>query len=229
MTTPLSASIRHSVSTFTSHTFLPFLTGQSQSLSHARSEFVDAHGVWMQERQACESEIEKAYELQAQQKADLVSEQEKTRELEASVQAMQLSASTLLPNQLANLEKNLAATEASNASLAKDVRTLTSIHAREIDAVTRGVQMFRDRLGVSFQVADGKLQISFAYINRAEPQKQAMIAIYVDENKEYQMHACTPALPTSQQLVDDLNKSNNFARFIGQVRKQFVQHEAATQ
>lgn len=229
MSTGLSASIRTSVSTFTSHTFLPFLTGQEQELAHARQEFDDQHQVFLQEKQACEGEMARLHEVQACQRAELTVEQEKTRELERSVQSMQLSADTLLPSHLANLAKTVAAAEASNGALAKDVRTLTSIHAREVDAVTRGVQMFRDRLGVSFQVADGKLQIAFAYIHRDQPQKQAIIAIFVDENKEYQMHACTPALPMSQQLVDELNKSNNFARFIGQVRKQFVQQAAATQ
>jgi hypothetical protein len=224
----ISAQIHTSMQTFTAHTFMPFLTKQSQDLTHSQQEFLEVVDGFHCSLVGAEGDLGRLHQLHETQKQDLVVEEARTAELERQVSALELSASTLLPNQVAALSKSLASSEVAAANLSNEVSQLTRIHSREIDAVTRGVAMFRERLGVTFQVQEGKLQIAFAYIERDEPHKPFTIAIFVDENKEYQLHACTPQVDTIQQLVDELNRSNNFAKFIGQVRKQFVQLVAQT-
>lgn len=220
--TDITQQIHTSMHTFTAHTFMPFLNKQHQDLLHSQQEFSEQVDTFHTDLVQQQTSLEGLQTLQQQQRSDFKLEEQSTLELEQQVSYLQKSASELLPNQIINLSKSLEASRLSNENLSKDLSSMSRIATREIDAVTRGVEMFKNILGVQFEVKDGKLQILYRYIIREEPLKPFMIAIYVDENKEYQIHACTPELPMIQTLIEELNKSNNFAKFIGQVRKQFV-------
>ena len=221
--TEISSQIHASMQSFTAHTFIPFLSAQQQQLQHYQQEFVDSIESFQNDRCERDEELARLQQIQSQQKAQLAVEETQTAELDRQVTALELSASTLLPQQIEKLAQKLSKAETDNSNLSKEVDKLTTLHQREIDAVTRGVQMFRDRLGVAFQVADGKLQIVYTLIDRKDASRPFTIAIFVDENKEYQLHACQPELPAIQGLVDSLNSTNNFAKFIVDVRKSFAQ------
>lgn len=223
----ISSSLQSSMQSFSTHTFLPYLTKQQQDIQHAQQEFGDATDAFEGEVAAAHAEASRLSSLQVQQQQELVVEEARLAELDQHVSTLAVTATQTLPQQVQNLAESNAVRAASNRALEKDVATLTSIHTREVDAVTRGVATFRDRLGVAFSVLDGKLQIAYTFISRAEPSKPYTIAIFVDENREYQLHACAPHVDGMQALIDELNRTNNFARFIGQARKQFVQIEAA--
>ena len=235
----ISAQIMQSVSTFSAHTLQPFLTAQEDELATLAAESEAAAEEFQQSAAAGGAELARLTELHASQKADAAAETARLSELEASVGALELRAGSLLPAQVATLGKQVAAGQSAQAKLARDVDALTAMHVRELDAVSRGVGLFRRNLGVDFRVQDGKLLVAFAYIVRpaagAEAEAEAegaaspvythTVSLFVDENKEYQVSCCTPPLAEMAQLLDNLNQSNNFAGFIAQVRRAFAAAE----
>lgn len=235
----ISAQIMQSVSTFSAHTLQPFLTAQEDELAALAAEAEGAAEEFQQSAAQGGAELARLTELHASQKADAAAESARLSELEASVGALELRAGSLLPAQVATLGKQVAAGQSAQAKLARDVDALTAMHVRELDAVSRGVALFRRNLGVDFRVQDGKLLVAFAYITRpaaAESEAQAeagasapvythTVSLFVDENKEYQVSCCTPPLAQMGALLDALNDSNNFAGFIAQVRRAFVAAE----
>lgn len=232
----ISAQIMQSVSTFSAHTLQPFLTAQEDELAALAAESEAAAEEFQQSAAAGGAELARLTELHASQKADAAAETARLSELEASVGALELRAGSLLPAQVATLGKQVAAGQSAQAKLARDVDALTAMHVRELDAVSRGVGLFRRNLGVDFRVQDGKLLVAFAYITRpaagaeaeaegASPVYTHTVSLFVDENKEYQVSYCTPPLAEMSQLLESLNQSNNFAGFIAQVRRAFVAAE----
>lgn len=234
----ISAQIMQSVSTFSAHTLQPFLTAQEDELAALAAESEAAAEEFQQSAAAGGAELARLTELHASQKADAAAETARLSELEASVGALELRAGSLLPAQVATLGKQVAAGQSAQAKLARDVDALTAMHVRELDAVSRGVGLFRRNLGVDFRVQDGKLLVAFAYITRpaagaeaeaegaaASPVYTHTVSLFVDENKEYQVSCCTPPLAEMGALLESLNQSNNFAGFIAQVRRAFVAAE----
>lgn len=51
-----------------------------------------------------------------------------------------------------------------------------------------------------------------------------MIAVSIDENGRYVVPECFPALPAEEfdQMLADVNETNNFAQFVSRARRGFV-------
>lgn len=51
-----------------------------------------------------------------------------------------------------------------------------------------------------------------------------MIAVSIDENGHYLVPECLPSLPTEEfdEMLADVNDTNDFAKFVSRVRRGFV-------
>lgn len=61
-------------------------------------------------------------------------------------------------------------------------------------------------------------------ISRQGPERPFVIAVSIDENGSYVVPECFPALPAEEleQMLADVNATNNFATFVSRARRGFV-------
>jgi hypothetical protein len=217
----LTPEIHSDILHFTSSIFHPFLLSHHVLLSTVSSSLTTSTQSFKEDVSALTQEKERFIQLKTEQEKQAAEEVEKVRELEKNYSQLEIHAS-LLPTQIERMKATQRINDSKNQSLKQEVDSLTTSKLREIDAVTRGVFFFQSRLGVDFSVEGGKLKISFKKIKQDEEEKEYACWIFVDENKEYQLHSCIPSLPSIDSLINELNTSNHFASFIQAVRREFV-------
>ncbi|KAF6002149.1 hypothetical protein F1559_001402 [Cyanidiococcus yangmingshanensis] len=114
---------------------------------------------------------------------------------------------------------------------------------------------YRDRLGLRFQRVgdvsgtdagrvDGKVRVVFRHIDARDPNREFAFTVYVDQETDtFRVEDCNPnvdAIPMPDgtvplrlaQMVDALNRTNDFGAFVAQMRrrfKAFTQAEEADQ
>jgi hypothetical protein len=71
------------------------------------------------------------------------------------------------------------------------------------------------------------IQIKFTKIDARDAKKEFKCIFLVTEDGTYKLHSTAPYLPTAQQLVTDLNRTNNLGAFVRVLRKEF-QHFASS-
>ena len=61
-------------------------------------------------------------------------------------------------------------------------------------------------------------------ISRQTPQRPFVIAVTIDGDGCYVVPECFPALPAEEmeQMIADVNETNNFAKFVSRARRAFV-------
>lgn len=218
----VSSQLRHSINHFTTQ-FQPWAMGIQSSLSQHEGQLdenvkaFDAHMGALKEN---ETQIQSVL---TQQKLEAQEEQRRTEELESSVKALESRAS-LIPPQLAALKQQEAIGNSYNAALRTEVEASTAARMREIDAVTRGISLFQQRLGITFSVEQAQLKITYKYIQQEQPEHQFIIKIFVDESKNYQIASSTPTIPQErcEKMLSQLNqKEGQFGKFLCHVRNAF--------
>jgi vacuolar-type H+-ATPase subunit I/STV1 len=114
---------------------------------------------------------------------------------------------------------------------------------------------YRDRLGLRFQRVgaasateagrvDGKVRVIFRHIDSRAPDREFAFTVYVDEDADlFRVEDCVPDIdvmkPTAgaanirlAQMVETLNRTNDFGAFVAQMRRRFkawVQMESTDQ
>lgn len=152
--------------------------------------------------------------------AGLTDEQIQIKELEeelSKVQAEQNELPGLLAEVRSELETETSAAEARSRSVA----------AREASAqkTLRGVQtaleMYKQRLGLEFENSEGNtMEITFTKLDSTDPNRKFVLKICVEDDT-YDAVDCNPPLKNISELVDELNYSDDFSRFVRKLRKSF--------
>ena len=64
--------------------------------------------------------------------------------------------------------------------------------------------------------------LAFTQIDRSDPEKEYSVAIVVNDDDVYRVTSCVPDVDDMDELVSELNATNNFSRFVQKVRCSFV-------
>ena len=80
-------------------------------------------------------------------------------------------------------------------------------------------QLFEKYLGLQFEIRSNELHVCFSYITSQEPTHKVVLT---QTNNKYEIQECTPPIPQSQHLLNQLNSTNDFPSFIKQLRKGFL-------
>jgi hypothetical protein len=222
----LTMQAESDVETFESSVLAPFMEGTKQSLAQLAREVQESSEQFEQEAGERKATLQQLQALVEQQSAEARTESARTAELESAVAALALRAGTLLPAQLASLEKQVHAAALSKDQLAAQLTEVEAQHQRELVALSRGVALFRRVLGVEFAAVKGQLHVRFAFIRpSAGDALTHSLSLLVDGQKQYQVTSCTPALDSMPRLLAELNHNSNFAAFIGRARREFIKAE----
>lgn len=144
-----------------------------------------------------------------------------TLELElAKVQAEQNSLPTLISEvkALLKVEQQAAQEEADG------IATRESSQDKVLSEIRSTLFMYKERLGLSLQQNrdNGSLAIGFRHVNQEHPEQEFTVTVRILEDNLFQVLSCEPKVDALQDLVDTLNADNDFATFIRNIRRAFV-------
>lgn len=83
---------------------------------------------------------------------------------------------------------------------------------------------FYKRLGLEFdKIHDDKLRLSFTQVDPLDPGRKFAFSLNVTPSDAYEVEDCVPPLPPGQLegLVSELNRHNDFSRFVQLMRRAF--------
>jgi len=90
-----------------------------------------------------------------------------------------------------------------------------------LQQLTRGAKLYK-KMGLEFEKEDGvRLRISFTQIDPKEPERFFSFYIIVDDKNVYHVERVEPSIGSISDLIKALNETNDFAKFILQMRCKF--------
>ena len=85
-----------------------------------------------------------------------------------------------------------------------------------------GGQAMFERLGLRFDAQVGEnVRVIFTQIDPAAPGREFVVGVSVNDADDFELRECTPAIPDMAQLLDEVNASADFSRFVQKCRAQF--------
>ena len=88
--------------------------------------------------------------------------------------------------------------------------------------LTQGVIAFKTRLGLDFErIGQDQLKLNLTRIDPSDPERVFAFAVHIDPNDKYHVILCDPPLNNTDELVDELNTSNDFSLFVRRMRRSF--------
>ena len=95
---------------------------------------------------------------------------------------------------------------------------------QKLAELDKGRALYRSRLGLNFeQVGGERLRLTFTNVDAANPMRAFAFQVFVDGGDTYHVESCEPPVAGMDELVDALNKDNDFSLFVRQMRKRFKQ------
>lgn len=83
------------------------------------------------------------------------------------------------------------------------------------------LQYYKDRLGLELENVGGSFSMVFTAVNPANPDAKHTLRMFVNDDGDYIMDSCAPALPMLNTIAAELNETNDFGGFVRQVRTAF--------
>ena len=86
------------------------------------------------------------------------------------------------------------------------------------------------KLGLDFErVENDQLRLCFTQVDAARPQREFSLQVRVDANDVYHVTRVEPGVAALPALVEELNATNDFSRFVRSMRAAFKAGAAAGQ
>jgi hypothetical protein len=93
----------------------------------------------------------------------------------------------------------------------------------QLNELTKGISFYR-RLGLDFEkINDDRLRLVFAQIDPAAPDRKFGFSVRVTDPDVYEVDDCVPPVPGLGELLREVNTTNDFAKFVLQMRHKFKQ------
>ena len=128
----------------------------------------------------------------------------------------------MLPKQINIINNNIDNKSNINNLKLKELNLLKSSLSYRTNEFNKSFDLYRKYLGLDFVVLDNKLYFQFTKLDSLYPNKVFTFAVYVNENELYQVENCEPMIENLSTLVDVLNNTNDFSKFVRLMRKEFV-------
>ena len=98
-----------------------------------------------------------------------------------------------------------------------------------VDELTKGAALYK-KLGLDFErVENDQLRLCFTQVDAARPQREFSLQVRVDANDVYHVTRVEPGVAALPALVEELNATNDFSRFVRSMRAAFKAGAAAGQ
>jgi hypothetical protein len=98
----------------------------------------------------------------------------------------------------------------------------------QLQELTKGVAFYK-RLGLEFEkIHDERLRLVFTLIDPLDPSRPFAFNVRVSEADDaYSVDGVDPPVPGVPELVAQLNRDNDFSRFVQLMRRRFIEGAAA--
>ena len=125
-------------------------------------------------------------------------------------------------------KENVGNFDALNSKKSQEIALKEKSVGTTMDKFQKGVEFFESNLGLRFEnMEDELLKLAFTCICDERPGDEFVVVMKVVE-RVYEVRECRPQVPDIDRMLDELNETNNFCKFLCQLRKQFKSIAAAS-
>lgn len=133
-----------------------------------------------------------------------------------------------LPAQLREIREREDEIRREVLKIEAEVEKHISENDRTNNDLTQGVIAFKTRLGMDFErIGQDQLKINLTQIDPSDPKRVFAFAVHIDPSDKYHVILCDPPLNNTDDLVHELNTSNDFSLFVRRMRRSFKAYAAA--
>lgn len=150
------------------------------------------------------------------------SEENKLERLRLNLEKEQAILSVLKTKLLEmNSENSLSSIKSLDSAHSEKSHQRLRDYERKSAELTRTLRLYESRLGLSLKrLPNSDLRLSFEYIKPSIDESEHSITIAITDT--YRVTSCVPHLAQLPALLKILNKTNDFSRFVKDLRKHFV-------
>ena len=155
------------------------------------------------------------------QHAEELAEAKKIKEIKSELQLVQ-EREALLPNRL---DEYLTLTQAEEGRVLRDRNELEDegkVKHKALAKIKDAVNVYSERLGLSITRTEKEdLAFVFTQIDEKLPHEEFAVHVHVSQARKYEVVESKPIVPSMDELVEKLNKDEDFSAFIRATRRAF--------
>lgn len=160
----------------------------------------------------------------------LNTQQREAMEKKTSIKSLQKSVYELetqlktLPQTMESLQMKETMGSQEIEKKSKEVEKLNTDIESQVQQLTKGISYYSDRLGLDFEQSRGVFWLKFWLIDPEKINAHYIVGLMVDaETYHYRVLSHNPTIEGMDALLEELNLSQDFSRFVQKVRKAFVE------
>ncbi|CAG9320231.1 unnamed protein product [Blepharisma stoltei] len=161
--------------------------------------------------------------------ADIDSLTNQLERLKANIEGEE-AAISFLKGQIKDMEKEFPVNSTDSSGQENKAQTKNNLRQKikEAEHITKelgkALNYYQFRFGLSLKrLPNSSLRISYEFIKRELDEVEHSVTLHIsDSTNAYEIVKCTPNLPQIYPLLHNLNQTNDFARFVKDVRKSFI-------
>ena len=148
-------------------------------------------------------------------------ERQRVDELRAELEKLTAQESRLPPEQ-ERLTQQLTQSRSLVSQREASCEASLGSKQQKLAELDKGCALYRKRLDLHFErVGDERLRLTFTNVDANDPMRAFAFQVFVDGGDKYHVESCEPAVGGMDELVEQLNRDNDFAKFVRAMRKRF--------
>lgn len=161
------------------------------------------------------------YHYQSERNLEVLRQRrEEVANLERELRELQITAQRLVERR----NQNQTHFEETECRLQKqqEISAKEQSTSHKIKQFTKGTEYFKERLGLAFKKVDeDNLQFVFKYIDPHDEEKLFVFTVAITDQNQYSVTNCMPEVEGLEDMVQQLNTTNNFSKFVISMRQKF--------
>eukprot|EP00457_Paulinella_chromatophora_P009883 gb/GEZN01009964.1/.p1 GENE.gb/GEZN01009964.1/~~gb/GEZN01009964.1/.p1 ORF type:complete len:296 (-),score=52.34 gb/GEZN01009964.1/:358-1245(-) len=222
MLRPTSNSLHQSAQQFTA-VFDAWTNQQTSNCDNVRAAHTEAVKATKARMSSAEREISSLENTLAKKQQDVSIQKQNIRQTQTTLAETQAQRD-ILPKQLASLKMQAEQTQRTLTAKQKRVEQLDKEMRDKLDQLQKGIHYYSDRLGLDFEQSGGIFFMKFHLIDPANLEAYYSIGLVIDpDSYQYRVLNCNPPIDNMEELIQRLNLTEDFSRFVQSVRARFVE------
>ena len=189
-----------------------------QNLKSSHTAFLDSHNELTQQLKGREKQIKSRAEKNS---AEAEKQSEATQLVETEIESLQETLMQL-PEELSELEKRLEAEKENMIAAQKGLANSERTGEHKTSVLGSGTHLFEKYMGLRFErQVQGVLGVNMVNIDPSNPKKVFSFNIRLQDNEQYSVSDCSPAVHALPEMLRELNSSNSLTTFVRGMRKEW--------
>ncbi|CAH3177544.1 unnamed protein product [Porites lobata] len=169
------------------------------------------------------------YHIQSEKNLEVLRQRaDEVANLESELRELQITAERLVQRR-EQTEKNLEGIEHRLKKRKNEITSKEQSSSFKIKQFTKGTEFFKERLGLAFKKVDeDNLQFVFKFIDPNDEEKPFVFTVSITNQGTYSVKNCMPEVKELDEMVQQLNSTNNFSKFVVSMRRRFKDYVTAS-